>query len=172
MQPLQVPQVGWAMAAVCDRRGGNAGRLLPRPACVLAGDGRQGGGKAVVCDPRGEVWTATKLWAGAGPCGHLSGSLCTLTLLRDPWPRANSPRRVHNPPQAIAPSHRPLQQAVPTHHNCDPVSFPLPGHTEQVSPKQPLFLLPLVWVGNRCQRTAYKHRQDQNQNGAHQGLCG
>ena len=146
MQPLQVPQVGWAMAAVCDHRGGNAGRLLPRPACVPEASGGWGGGERRLWSvtPEVSVWTPTKLWAGAGHCRHLPGSLCTLALLRDPWPRANSHRRVHDPPQTIATSHRPLLlQAVPT-----AISLPLLGHTEQVSPKQPL-LSPSPCLGGK-----------------------
>lgn len=51
------------MVVVCDHRGRNAGRLLPRPASVpeASGGWEAVGDKAVVCDPRGEVWTATKL---------------------------------------------------------------------------------------------------------------
>lgn len=37
---------------------------------------------------------ATELWASTGHCPYLPGSLCSLALPRDPWPRANFPGRM------------------------------------------------------------------------------
>ena len=69
---------------------------------------------AVVQNPG--VTAAAKPWVGMGCCQHPPGSLCSLTLPRDMWPGASSPRRAHNPPQTLATSCRTLTKwAQPRH---------------------------------------------------------
>lgn len=66
-------------------------------------------------------------------------------------PGANSPGRVHDPPQAVVISHRPLPpQALPTDPTCDCPNPPSPLLHEQVSLNQLLFLPSLVWVLKGC----------------------
>ena len=89
-----VPEAGLAVTAVYNSRGGNASWLAMAKTCPSA----RGGWLdiAVVLTP--EVAAATKLWAGTGLCPQIPGSGCSLALLRNEWPRANSAGGAHGQP--------------------------------------------------------------------------
>ena len=102
--------------AVYDPRGSNSSWLATAKARASAW-GR--GQHAATTNPTPEVAAATERWMGVRYCPHLPGSLCSLALLSDAGPRANSPRRAQDPPQTAAISCRPRsQQALPKSPKC------------------------------------------------------
>lgn len=110
---------GWVMATVCDHRGGHADQQLPKPAWVP-----EVGNKT---PQRSWPQRLQLLPSCKHDCPHLPWNLCSLTLLRDPWARVNSPGRVHDLPQAIPTFCMPmLLQALPTHSNCICHNLPSP----------------------------------------------
>ena len=114
--------------------------------------------KGCPCGPDPQVAVATKPWEGTCYCPHLSRSLCSLVLPRDPRTKANTSGRVGDLSQTVATFCRTLPlRALPG-------TSPFGSHIP-LSP-QPKWVSPLVWAGNRHQRAAYKQRQDQNQSRA------
>ena len=67
---------------------------------------RQNAANAVLIQEAGA--TTTRLWAGTGYFPHLSGSLNSLDVLRDPQPGASSSTRAHDPSQIVMASNRSL----------------------------------------------------------------
>lgn len=114
-----VPEVELEVNEVYDPKGGNTSWLATAKARVLQAKFRAWGKEqnAAATVPIPEVASATKPGAGTGYCLHFPGSY--LALLRDTWPTANYPRRMHNLSQTIATLCRSRpQQALPKHLNC------------------------------------------------------
>lgn len=91
---------------------------------------RKTNANAVVQNP--EVAKATKSWVGMYYCQDPSWSHCSLTLPRDTWPGASSPRRAHNPPQTVATSCRTLTKWEQPRYPSSGFHIPLPSLMEQV----------------------------------------
>ena len=148
---------GLPVTEVCNHRGGNTCQL----AATRDGVSSRGGGQEVPVVPISGIEATTKLWVGTDHCPHFPSVLWSLPLLRDPRPKAYSPGETQKVPQTVANSHRPWPQLVlHTHPNCICLT---PPSCQPDWASEPWYVITLVWVGNRNQKTTYKQRWSQNQ---------